>query len=1502
MPSYSQKGNSLFTSHLTFFFLGLSSTIVYPLLHLDSFLFLRFLGITIYDAESISFLLRRLNLFVGLATCSMCLLVGKTADYSNWSWFLFASYFFTSFYVYSLSHNLLFINSISVLAVFFISLSSHGLLSSTIRLMFSKNIGFTDNNPSLRFYIFTCGCFSSSLVVKLLIKFSAGDVFTDTDNYNTLKLFNRLFISFTVIVLVTCFLLSTLNPADEESPKVSSNSFKSTFSGNIWVFTICYFSWSLSPFMNNLSLTVMHSIKRTQLFQMEYYQFVTSLIVSAFIYITDYFDVISFRRKGYIYNSLYRSLCSMIRYRSNKPLTPGSNTHQDVRENLDNLSTALSIRLFRDIQAWQSLPYGFWIEWEDYDNFDNNRMLNVMTMYMTVNNILNEDPFDLEEYYHLGCTHKTHPVEHFKTLKDHKYTLIWLACSYVNYCNNLICRLNDIFKCGDGDTKCCLEAFKDDKIKCLKDGCKIENFICQDECCCNKSTCEVLKTYIRGALSGCVEDCNALLYDINASHELSDSSVANYDDLMRALRAFEGFLMRFLVSLLYGRLIDEYLAIHSYMKPFCLKLSAELKKFADYCGCKMQCLDTKSSKGKKCCCGMYNKMVEAVCRLHAWQKKACDIMKGTSIDSLIDTMPPISLSRSVFLLASFFHDFMTSELLYEKATCKCAGTGEKDEKGEKKEDKCCCIGGLSCYCCRYNSRVDDIMNLLLSALNRLTDCDSILAHVISVFSSFSSFRHPANFREAVYPVKGISPFDFYDAKDRGNGKDNVLFVFSSIYTNFNELMSTISLPGHFGLGSSCTCSQNESGLCPCLRELISTIKEVCTMISKISSEIGPVVSTVYYITNYPRVQKYLKRLLCSSNKLRCLAGSVKKCSGGDSKCCGSTPNVCEFVFKLADSLTHTFQLLEKVYEQSESSIKAMDCLHTQFSDLNKENEKLYKSIRGTRMGLLTEPSNLFSKLITYYKKTIIGRVPDYKRWEFYMFITFTFSCLVLIYLARLLPYLRNVPNEKKFKYLIILYSLMTAYYFNSSFGFMSSFGEDSSYYINLAIILGMILSIIYSWLTQWFTYRMLLFEQFVDLYSRFRLLFPGSNYSHSPSLFWWVEGFVSFIRMDMLSMFYFVTLAKTSDKYSPYSFGFSMQLNVEYDLVESDPHIFTEEECMRNIKKSVFETQYTELFNLLDYRSFYHVYETDYSFMRQPSPNKTAYPFDLLYHGWSMGYTVSEMSDRLYHLRELALKAIEKRVQEEAIESNYDITSITKLKIFFEFQHECLLEAPKLAVKDSFRKNHSFLSLQSRKLVKLYEKLYQDQWLAYFQDRNSADQSRDSKPPPKEMSAVELLEYFDSWRRVKMRNCDMRYGRNDVCKVAVSRTCSEFEKLAYRPVESHQIISDYSKLVATSFTLKDIPKSFEVIKYLSRPTRDNENRQVRPVLDKIAKLIRRHSFGVRSSILMDFISVCKNIEFENTMAHRVYNIDKFLIGEWIRWQGLHISGDLVTLLVEFLLS
>ncbi|UVC49599.1 hypothetical protein MACK_003703 [Theileria orientalis] len=1361
--------------------------------------------------------------------------------------------------------------------------------------MFGKNIGFIDNNPSL----------SSSLVVKLLIKFSGGDVFTDSDNYNTLKLFNRLFISFTVIVLVTCFLLSTLQPADEESQNVSSNSFKSTFSGNIWVFTICYFSWSLSPMMNNLSLTVMHSIKRTQLFQMEYYQFVTSLIVSAFIYLTDYFDVISFRRKGYIYNSLYRSLCSMIRYRSNKPLNPFSETHQDVRENLDNLSNALSVRLFRDIQAWQSLPFGFWIDWEDYDNFDNNRMLNIMTMYMTVNNILNEDPFDLEEYYYLGCNHKALPSEHFKTLKDHKYTLLWLACSYVNYCNNLIGRLEEIFKCENENNECCIKNFDNLNIKCSKDECKVDEFICKDECCCSKSNCGILKTYIKGALSGCVEDCNALLYDINTSTELSDSENVNYDDLMRALRAFEGFLMRLLVSLLYGRLIDEYLVIHTYMKSFCSKLTKEFKKFGEYCGCKEACFDPKSSKSSKCCCAMYNKMVEAVCRLHQQQKKACDIMKGTSIESLIDTMPPISLSRSVFLLASFFHDFITSDLLYEKATCKCSGNDEnkeneeKSKKDEKKdsEKKCCCIGNMSCYCCRYNSRVDDILNLLLSALKTLTDCDSILAHVISVFSSFSSFKHPTNFRDAIYPVKGIPPFDFDEAKD----KDNVLLVFSGIYTHFNELMSTITLPGHFGLGSSCTCSQNESGLCPCLRELIATIKEVCALINKISSEIGPVVSTVYYVTNYPKLQKHFKKLLCSCKKLKCLAGLAKKCSEPDSKCCGSSAEVCDFICKLADSITNTFELLEKVNEQSESNIRAMDNL-TEFSKLNEENTKLYKSIRGTRMGLLTEPSNLFSKLITYYKKTIIGRVPDYKRWEFYMFITFTFSCLILIYLARLLPYLRNVPNEKKFKYLIILYSLMTAYYFNSSFGFMSSFGENSSYYINLAIVLGMILSIIYSWLTQWFTYRMLLFEQFVDLYSRFRLLFPGSSYSNSPSLFWWVEGFVSFIRMDMLSIFYFVTLAKTSDKYNPYSFGFSMQLNVDYDLVESDPHIFTEEECMRNIKKSVFETQYTELTNLLDYRSFYHVYETDYSFMKQPSPNKINYPFDLLYHGWSMGYTVSEMSDRLYHLRELALKAIEKSVQQEAIDSNYDIKSITKLKIFFEFQHECLMEAPKLAVKDSFRKNHSFLSLQSRKLVKLYEKLYQDKWIAHFRDHNSADQRRYSDTPPREMNAVDLLEHFDSWRRVKMRNCDMRYGRNDVCKLAVSRTCSEFEKLAYRPVDYFEIISDYSKLVATSFTLKDIPKNFEVIKYLSRPTRDNENRQVRPVLDKIAKLIRRHSFGVRSSILMDFISVCKNIEFEDTMAHRVYNIDKFLIGEWIRWQGLHVSGDLVTLLVEFLLS
>ncbi|XP_955537.1 uncharacterized protein TA17370 [Theileria annulata] len=1506
MVSHSTKGNTLINTHLTFFFLGLSSLIIYPMLDLNSFVYLRFLGITIYDAESISFFLRRLNLSIGLIFCSISMAIGHGSDCKIWSWMLFISYFLSSFYVYSLSNNYLFVGKLSLFFVVLVSLSSHGLLMSSVKLMFAKDFIFLDNKPQSRFFAFSTGCFTSGILVNILIKLTTGEIFSYSDSQNTLKMYNRLFISFTLITLICSFLTSTLKPIEMKDEDLIANGppplTKPTFIGNTWIFSIACFCWSLSPMLNNLTLPVMHSVKREDSFKLEFYQFLVSLIVSALFYLFDSFDVLSFKKRGYTYNSLYRSICNMMKYRPEAPLNPELKIHQDVREDISVLSNSLSVRLFRDPQAWQSLPYGFWCEWEEYDNFDTSRILNVLSMYSTITDIRNEDPFNLDEYFILGCTGLTHPQEHYKTIKRNKYILLWLVCSLVNYLNVLCCKLEEIFKHCTSPTICCLSVIMF-LCCCCNQKCDFTIFICAGTCCCTSETCKEIKCYLENAIKATVEDCNALLYDINTCSLLLDSKEVDYDQMMDSLGILEELLMRFVICLLYARLIDEYLLLHKYMKCICDRLRIVCGKFRDGCTCK-HAKEEKDTKPVKCSCVMYCKMVQCISKLHAKQKKVSDIFMGNNLENIIDVMPPMSLTRAIILLASFFGDFMCSDFLQEKGNCECT----KDLKN------CCCIGQSICFCCRFNSRVDDILTLILLAIDTPTDCDSILANVISVLASFSSFRYPSMFHHGIYYIEGIPPLA---ESNTSPSESNVLTVFGTIYSQFSNLMNSLLPPGHLR-SSSCSFCLNEAGLCPCLRQLLCCMREVCCLIEMIINEIGTTSVSVCFIADYDKLEGYYKRLQCS-------AGKLKTCSTTASQCCGSTVSngcthsseFCKFICCLCDSVCTTASLVCTLNQQSKISIQTLSSsLKDQLSELNEKNTNMYKSIRGTRMGMLIKPSKSLSKMITHYKKTIIGRVSDYKRWEFYLFFLSTFVCLFLIYLSRLIPYLRNIPNKTKFMYIIVLYSFITSYFFNSSFGFLSTFDKDSAFYISLAIVLGIILSILYSWLTQWFNYRMFLFEQFVDLYSRFRLLFPGSKYLNSPTLFWWIEGFVSFIKMDMLSMYNLFGISKDRDIYNPFNFGFTSKLNIEYNLVESSSHIFTEDQCLENIKSSVFDAKLLELEGLLNFRSFYHLKQTDHSFMVLSSEDNVNYPIDLLYNAWSLGSKISEFTDRLHRLREGAILAIEKDVQMQAKLNGYDIGSINKLKHFFEFQNKCLIEAPKLSLIDSSNRTHKhFLSVQSKKLIKLYQKSYSDKWKVYLQkiysneseepEASTSVKETRSRRDERKLSLTDIfnkmpmesfLKSYDDWRTKKLKNCDTVFDRNDLCKVIVTKTCREFENIAFAHNDVSEIMNELIKFVLTSFTLKDTPENFEIIKLLSKKNKFAESKDVSSILDKIAKSIRSHTFGVRSSVIKDLLSICKNIDMEKTMIYKVFKYDRFLIGEWIRWQGLHISGDLVNML------
>ncbi|UKK01606.2 hypothetical protein MACK_002424 [Theileria orientalis] len=1650
---------SRYDTHVTFFMAGVCCMIINSVVDLESLVLLRFLGNSSYDAQTITFFLRRFNLIIGIIISCLTIFFDVNVRCSVWHWMLFILYFLVTFYIYLLSSNVLTISKYGLAPVFTISLVSHGLLVSTIVYIFEGVHVKYDKNVALCLIIFLCGCFSSGLLVKMLLKFS-GDI--KDDEHLGLRFYNRLFVLFTLINLVSCFLMSRLISMDKEYDGSSTSSNKSLnavlFSRSRWVFFMGCVSWSFSPMFNNFTASVINTLSSMEAFNLEYLQFIISLAFSFGLYLVVITDIVVLK----VGNSGTRSsetltdvICKAMNI-SNE-MNPSIVIEDGIVEDLMT-NDAINIRLFRPLQPWCYLQWGFWINWENYDSVDNHRLIKVMGINMMVSKIREGfAPVDdvaescvpsvptkdaSGESKEASGVHTGGDLhEEFLEVIDAKYTLTWEITCFIKQCNETLMELSNVFhvccpgkggscqgddhgECGKscGETSCahhtsdsthgnksggcvlmCLKRSCTSKVECLshclshaftdpfvdvntpfypganatspdtittsttagdtssgsagtssngRGGTNVStnaggsnategqattnttkpdpntvsySSIVEYDClACGYKYYPHYRTFVYGILTTCVAEAQKLLNEISEDPDLEDHfKVRKSNEL--SLLAIEQFVLRFLGILVYSRVADEFILLFKQMKHIALNTTKWVIQYICKHKCTTDCLAEESTKtdekaqekaktiqpnqsqsgvsstpsvqpqtqvannsqnspktseksqnkdGKnkrhKCRCLLYCKFIKAVLRLHKRQIQVCQIVLGRSRLSLAAVLPTLSMTRSLALFSHFFGQFVCSQAISEHSDCKCGCKSVNcklhtlDEVSECIKSHTDCGQGLQkssaegkltpkqherCDCGAFSTRLDDLLDMMTTGLSYLSEFDGILSIIIFFYSYLGEFH--------------LEPIPKNTDKPKGQEQQ----------PNTKE--------------PECTCctEKNKDRKCDCKPDSKCKLCICCLCCpSKDTSE---------------------KECKEKKPPSECTCNNIFKLDGIENKN-PALPHLENVVINAPRTVDAVHpHVLPIVVLVATYDMAAALLLHVHPKIMNT-NTKIRDLLERWCLQSLSDyvlKSNWFKDM---YKSLNDGLV---QKKLFLLYLVLCFGLYVLCVVGNVVPYVRNVSNVPKLTLLFSVSSTLTS----------------------------MILCIVWSWTTQWLSYRILLYQQFEIFYNKFRLIYTGGVNIYEPKLTWWFEGFVSFIKSDFHTMYLIFLLKELKDNYDPYSFGFTSRLKMNYSLLKSyntdfgdtnvkkklNDHMMQYDDFISRVEKHLLDPHNlgkdVDLYDLLDYRAFQLIPNDSYHFLTDLQTfERMTYSVDMLYAAWNRNVKMTRLAERLQYLREGALKTVEEMVQNEVKRNNYDRNSIKKLKHYFDFRTDILTHLAQYCLHDYITHGSKLASIQLSTLISIYELEYSKRWSTYYSTvvqggsdidanlamKGSAEDSLDKAKTVVEevehlpLKSETILKKFKKWKRRKLCMCDEIYEGSLICKLVVNKAGDEFEMLLFDK-DYEDPINNFISLISKRHRSEEASDEIEVTKYLSHVSKTRDVIELDKVKSEITNLILKDTSNYVGSLIKGYVSVCKSMVQESNMQDFMSRNNEIVIGEWIRWQGQHVSSDVIELFSRF---
>ncbi|KAK1938346.1 hypothetical protein X943_000434, partial [Babesia divergens] len=334
----------------------------------------------------------------------------------------------------------------------------------------------------------------------------------------------------------------------------------------------------------------------------------------------------------------------------------------------------------------------------------------------------------------------------YRLLQEIKRDLLWVLSCYISRYEKLYTTVEQVVSkacelicvpCRFEKAMCCLRG-------CLICHKGIPHYKCENCVYANtdvlKSTIIFTKCNIRTSICKAKELC------VSIGAESCFSAVPDEVDikvLQETVTVLERYLCEMFQLLLVGRLMDEWLFLCQSMNTICVNLdfilkglcSKECKAHKHPTGCENEeqnkCSNSAPSSSSppadpaakelpnpsNCGCALLAKLFDCTLKLHKKQCEAADRMLKNNFPSLEESMPLLSNVRAMVMLTSKY-TLLTDRAFNNVTPPACA----------LQSDKC------DPLCSQYNPQLDELLDMLLLDLDKLTNGDQILNLTISIVS------------------------------------------------------------------------------------------------------------------------------------------------------------------------------------------------------------------------------------------------------------------------------------------------------------------------------------------------------------------------------------------------------------------------------------------------------------------------------------------------------------------------------------------------------------------------------------------------------------------------------------------------------------------------------------------------------------------------------------------------------------------------------------------------
>ncbi|KAK1442857.1 hypothetical protein BgAZ_303750 [Babesia gibsoni] len=460
-------------------------------------------------------------------------------------------------------------------------------------------------------------------------------------------------------------------------------------------------------------------------------------------------------------------------------------------------------------------------------------------------------------------------------------------------------------------------------------------------------------------------------------------------------------------------------------------------------------------------------------------------------------------------------------------------------------------------------------------------------------------------------------------------------------------------------------------------------------------------------------------------------------------------------------------------------------------------------------------------------------------------------------------------------------SIVSSYLLMSGFSTMAKLPRQAGYLINVVVMLGMVMTICFSWVLQGFAYRSYMIGQFKQYQHEYRVVYP--DYANPPRIRCGeiYDGFVSLVKADAKGISDFVYLKDVVYNSDPYGLGHSSRFNMHSTPSCNMIFRWTDKHTAYHARVDVLSRDIRDLTLFFDYIAFKMTMKHHWYFLTDvPMGRNIPYTFDLMWNAWLKGNTVTEGHQKVRDARLEALENVSNGILSECEGERRCLLNLeAKLR---NFQKAQSAEMGRRCIDIQFLPDTVKFPFQRDSIVTLFEDEYRLLWDDYT--RNHEDDVSEGPSSQQSATIEDLSQMISDWTKRTNDICKSKYGGNAYCLAIVSQLANNFDGFL-------KTLSDGKEFD----TVEELLQFYEA--YSQSPSHVEFKAPCNNIDGELCSLLPSNAENDFS--LVESANANQPME---VMGGRRQNakttFNTYLLGEWIKKQGVHIPSSALEMMLK----